>query len=432
MVTRSARASRVGCALAVLGAWGAARADEPALTGPVLERAALVRAVWDRNPDVAAAQAAWRAAAARPAQVGAWDDPMLAYRLAPASAFASDARFGQAVEIRQRIPFPGKLDLAAEAARAEADMTRGEVEAVRLRLALAASRLFGEAYATARAIAITDAHAALLRELKAAALAQYEAGRAPQQDALMADVELGMLERRRLDLAADQAAVTVELNGLLHQAPDAPLPPAPPTLALPAEPALDAAALAAAAAARRPELTSARAGVTGAQAQVQAAAREFAPDFEVMGAYDGMWDMPAHRWMVGVGVNLPFFHLGRRRAAVDEAEARLQQTRREVARNEIQVKVDVEQTMLRLHQAYEAVRLYDERLLPVAKQQVESARIGFVSAGTPFVSVIEAERSLRGLELDAEMARADVVRRWAELESAVAAEPDALVKGGAP
>ncbi len=407
----------------------AAPAGEPFAGAATLDREALVAAVLARNGDVAAAREAVRAAQARHPQVTALDDPMLTYSLAPGSAVPGGAPFGQTVRVAQRLPFPGKRDRAGDMALAEAEMARGDLAAARLRLALIASSLFAEHYATARALAITDDHLALLEELKHAAEIQYAAGRAGAQDPLMAEVEAGMLARRRLALEAQRAAQVAEINALLHRSSEAPLPPPPDALAVGDAPAQDASALLAIAVERRPELQSMRAGVEAETARVALAERAYAPDFELMAEYSSMWEMPAHRWMAGVSLNVPL-QLGARDAALDEADARRARARHQAERMEHEVRAEVQRALAQLTEAYGALALFEQRILPAAKAQVEAARIGFVSGGTPFVAVVGAERGLRDVQLEVEMARAAVLTRRAALERAVGA-PLAEWEGGA-
>ncbi|HKE20560.1 MAG TPA: TolC family protein, partial [Kofleriaceae bacterium] len=168
---------------------------------PVLERADLVDAVLERNPDVESARQAWRAALARVPQARAIDDPMLRYGIAPLSAWDDrGVPLGQTVEISQSIPLPGKRRLAGESALAEAEATRGDLEAVRLDLALAASNLYDDYYVAVRSIETSLHHGELLEQLRRSAEAQYVAGRASQQDPLQAEVELGNLEVERVAL----------------------------------------------------------------------------------------------------------------------------------------------------------------------------------------------------------------------------------------
>src|SRR4030095_6068217 len=86
-----------------------AATDDPFAGHATLERPALIAAVLARNPSIAAARWAWRAALARYPQETALDDPVLGYTLAPASIGSSSVDIGQRVELSQALPFPGKL-----------------------------------------------------------------------------------------------------------------------------------------------------------------------------------------------------------------------------------------------------------------------------------------------------------------------------------
>src|SRR5580693_7689888 len=69
-------------------------AADPALTGPVLERAALVSAILRRNASLAASRQGWQAAMARVRQAGVFDDPRVEAGVAPLSIGSSTARVG--------------------------------------------------------------------------------------------------------------------------------------------------------------------------------------------------------------------------------------------------------------------------------------------------------------------------------------------------
>ncbi len=393
-----------------------------------LERAALVQAVLARNPDVEAARQAWRAALAEYPQAISIEDPMLSYAMAPLS-LSGEVPYGQRVELSQKLPWPGKRRLAGEVALAEAEAAKGALEAVRLDLALMASNLYDDLYVVARAIEINEQHQGLLRQFKKAAEAQYVAGRASQQDPLQAEVELAHLEHDRILLDAERDVVIAQLNGLLRREPGAPLPPPPAE-----EPAreaheVDGRALADEALAARPELRAQAARTRGAHAEIDAAHREYYPDIELMGSYDSMWDMPEHRWMVGIGLNIPL-QRGRRRAAVDKAEAVSARARSEEQKLKDQIRVEAARAALRAREGSHIVRVVEERLLPAARDQVNAARAGFVAGKNEFVALIAAENNLRQVELELHHARADLSRRLAALDRAVGRVPGMRDGGG--
>ncbi|MBP6627860.1 MAG: TolC family protein [Kofleriaceae bacterium] len=407
-----------------------ARRDDATLFAEAehLDRAALVEAVLTRNPDVAAARAGLRAALAEIDLATALDDPTISYEVAPLSV-AGDAPFGQRVEIRQMLPFPGKRRLAGEAALAMAEAEAAEIEVVQLELAQMASEMFDDYYVVARALAINEHHRALMAEMKESAEIQYVAGHASQQDPIKAEVELAELEIERLGLEAERDQITARLNGLLHREPGAPLPPPPAELDVAQAPAGTSAELQELALEQRPQRDATRARIRAAQAEVAVARRDYYPDFELMAGYDSMWDMPEHQWMVGVMIEVPL-QRGKRRAAVEQAEAETAAMRFEDESLIDTIRVEVDRGHSRVVEAKAIVELNEQKLLPAVRDQLDAARAGFASAQNDFMAVVEAEETLRAAELELEMARAELSRRQAALARAVGLVPG-LPEGGA-
>jgi cobalt-zinc-cadmium efflux system outer membrane protein len=390
--------------------------DESFALAPVLERAELVRQVLARNPSLEAARTAWQSALARYPQETALEDPMLSYSIAPLS-IAGAERFGQVVELSQQLPFPGKRGLRGEMALAEAQAMREDLEELRLRLALMASTLFDDLFVVHRALAITGEHLQLLEQLKKSAEAQYVAGRASQQDPLQAEVELSDVLREKVALESERERLRAQLNGLLHRLPQAPLPPPPDDLAVSKEEPGPSEALQDLALRQRPELDGLRARLGGREAAVRLAHRDYYPDVRVMGSYNSMWMDTPHQFMAGVSINVPL-DFGKRKAAVQEAEANLHRLRIEEKHLINDIRVEVEQARTRLVEARKVVDVFRDRLVPAARDQVAAARGGFESGKNSFQSLIEAERNLRSVELRSQTALADVHRRQAELDRA--------------
>jgi outer membrane protein TolC len=392
-----------------------ARGEEPPLTADgsaALDRAALIRAVLARNPSAAAAQAAVRAGDARAQTAGSFADPSLSYQVAPQSLW-DGPRSGHRVELAQPIAAWGKRGLARSAARGDADAARFELGAVRLDLALAASLLYDDYYLAARSLAVNAAHRALLEELRAAALARYEAGEAPKQAPLAAELEAARLEHREIELQTAQRVTAAQLNALLHRAPGAALPPPPETLATPL-----ASALLAEDAAERPELQAAAARAEARSAAAELAHRERIPDLKLMAGYDGMWDAPEMRPMLGVEVELPL-QRGKRRAAIAEADALREQAaaEREGAQSEAALTVAIARE--RFAEAQHGLVVVREQMLPAARDRAEAANAALAASRADFGDAIEAERSWYEAELGAEEALVATSRRAAELMRAL-------------
>lgn len=370
--------------------------DDPFAGLAVLTPAALVEQSWGRHPSVRAAEAAAEAAGARPDVAGALPDPMLRLETAPLSVVSPDVPVGGSVQLSQRLPFPGKRGLREKSARLEAAATKEELEAVRRQLRDAALELFAGWYANARARELNEVHRELLTEMRRAAEAQYAAGNAPQQDALQAQRMLAELELEAVELRSAARVLSLRINALVHREPTLPVPPAPRTLELPAEPPA-ADVVTEAAVQRWPGLRALEARVEAAQAQVQLSDKAWLPDVEVMAGYSSMWMDPAHRVMVGVGLELPL-QGGPRRAEQREAAAMLSRMKSERTHAVVEVASEVQMAREMLIEARQRAQLQRDRVLPAARAQLASARAGYVAGRNAFEAVIDAERSVRTAE----------------------------------
>ena len=393
------------------------------VAGQVLNRDAYVRAVLVANPGIEAARQAWRAAQARVRQAGAFDDPMLEVAMAPLSIGSSDARFGYEVGISQQLPWFGKRALEREVMAAEADASASDLEMTRRELAMAAVLLYDDYFVALRSLEINAQHVSLMQTLQADATAQFASGRGSAQDALQAEVELTHLEHDAATLKSARDVVVAQMNELLHRDPSAPLPPPTAELALRAPVNQHGARkLSQTAIDGRAEISAARHHARAEAVKADAASREYYPTVTLSTSYGSMWDMPEHRWMVGVGINLPL-PTERRAAAVDEAHAARAQYESEIERMSDMAKTQVYVALRKLDESEQVLGMYRERLLPVAKRQVDAAQAGFITSQNPFTAVIEAEKNLRSVELDHQLAQAECDRRHAELDRALGAIP---------
>lgn len=391
-----------------------------ALTAPSLTRGALIRAVLQQNPSLEAARQGWRAALARYRQAGSLEDPMLMASFAPLSVASQHRSFGYEVELSQRIPLGGKLAAAEAIAAAETQLAQSDHKELRLKLALIASELYDDYGLSVRSLAIQSQHAALVRALKDNAATAYASGHATLQDALLAEAELAQVEYQQSVYETQRDVSVAQLNALLHRAADAALPepePGPRDQDQPPDVgALDQLL------AQRPDLVSARARVRVASARVSASERAFYPDLTLQASYNSMWQMPEHRFMAGVSLNVPLQRT-QRYGAVDEASAMRASSQSEAQSMTDAARAEAAVALRQLQQARNALQLYEQRLVPLARQRIEAARAGFSASQGSFMSVLEAERGLRAAELELELARAVLGKRSAALDRALGRAP---------
>jgi outer membrane protein TolC len=380
---------------------------------------ALIEQVLARNPSLTQMTAAWQAASARYPQMTSLEDPMFGLTTGPASIGSKDVNFANRVEASQKLPFFGKLQLRGQAATAEAAAAHDEVGDMRLQLIESAKMAFYDYYLVDRAIAVNEESLKLLKEFRKTADDRFRASQTPQQDLLQADVEIGRQRKRGLALGRMRKVTRARINTLMHLPPDSPLPPPPETIepagSLPAVGELRARAVA-----QRPDLQALTNRIEAERASLSLAKKEYYPDFEVMGAYDAFWQRPEQdlRPMLGVRMNVPLYR-DRRRGAVAEAQARLNQRIAELAALTDQVNLQVQEAYEQVLESEKSVRLYDETILPAARENVKAARTAYAAGSIPFLSLIEAQRNLVELRDSSYEERAEYYRRIAALERVI-------------
>jgi outer membrane protein TolC len=388
-----------------------------------LDREALVEAVLRRNPSVASARAAWRAALARYPQETSLDDPMVGYMVGPRSFGSSKVGDAERIEARQAFPVPGSLGLRGAAAVAEAEASASDLAALRIRLAAMTSALYDEYWLAARSLAVNEEHLALVRELRAVATARYESGTAEAQDPLLAELEEAELLHREVEFASAVRIAAHRIALLLHRPDGAEIPPPPDVLpALDVPPAGDDADAVARALETRPELHAADARVAARESGERLAIRNFLPEFALTGGYDTFWEMPDQRPFVGIELNVPLA-IGRRRGALEEARAELEMARSERDRVRDELTSEVRIARERFAEADHGLAIVRERMTPPARDRLGAARIGFESGRVGFGDLIEAERALRDAELAEQSAQALLSQRAAELIAALGHAP---------
>jgi len=360
--------------------------------------------------------AAWQAAAARYPQVVSLDDPMAGVTLAPGAFGSNTMTGGYRLEVSQKLPYGGKRALRGDNALARASAARNDVEDTRLQLAESARGVYFDYYLAEKALDVNAKNLELLAKFKRNATTRFETGLAPQQDILQVDVEIGRERDRRLGLDEARKIAVARANVLMHRLPESPLPPPPKEMALDPSPP-DVSELRSAALARRPDLQALSDRIAAERASLALADREFYPDFEVMAAYDAIWQEKDLRPQVGVRLNLPV-RQSRRCAAVAEAKARLAEREAELRRLTDQVNLQVQEAYERVRRAEQSVRLYESEILAAAEKNVNAARTAYETGKVPFLTLIEAQRNVTALHDRHYEALADYFRRRAELERA--------------
>jgi outer membrane protein TolC len=322
------------------------------------------------------------------------------------------------IEGSQKIPWHGKREARGQEAQAEAAVARWQLDDASLKIVESTKLALADYYLAARGLVLNSQSNELMRSFREDADARYRANLVTQQDILQADLELSELRRRQFELERMNRVAIARINTLLHRPPDARLPAAPSRLPeLTAVAPLDIAQ--SLAAARRPDLMALGSMVQAEQAKVELAELDYSPDLDVVARYDAFWQKADRNLapMVGVNLNVPLDN-ARRRAAVREAQWRVDQRRAEYQAKLDEIHGDLAADYQQLKETGRTIELLSQKAGPIAQDNLTSARGNYTAGKLDFLRLLEAERQTIMLQEKTEQALADRYRALATYERA--------------
>jgi outer membrane protein, heavy metal efflux system len=343
-----------------------------------------------KNPEIAAARQRYEAARQRPAQERSLPDPVISGgynangRPWPGAGLGTEPTSNIGVMVSQEVPYPGKRDLRAAIATREADAEFPQIDAARLRvIARVKEAYYRLAYADAVS-KVLSRNQELLETLLKVSEGRYAVGQAAQQDVIKAQTQISILDLQLERVHQERAIREGELNALLNRPARTAIADAEELQLTAFDHSLDA--LVAAAVEHAPMLRRDRAMIERSQLAVDAARKEYKPDFAVTGGYYYMGAMPP-MYEFRVDVKIPL-QRARRDAAVaeqlstvDAARSSYDSTRLDL-QNRVQEDFNIASTAVRL------ARLYRDTVLPQARLALESSMTSYQTGAVDFLSVL--------------------------------------------
>jgi multidrug efflux system outer membrane protein len=176
---------------------------------------------------------------------------------------------------------------------------------------------------------------------------------------------------------------------------------------------------------RRPDIMAAEQQLIASNAQIGAARALFFPRISLTGVFGfasaslgNLFTGPAHSWSFTGDVAGPIYTGGGLTAAVDQAEARRDQS---FANYEVTIQNafrDVEDSLSDVRTSRELQQTLERRVATL-QRSVELARARYENGYTDYISVLDAERSLFSAELQLSSARGDYHRAIVNLYRAL-------------
>ncbi len=335
---------------------------------------------------------------------GWWDEPFVA--AGPDEISLSDQMPVIRYQLSQVVPFPGRRDAHVDAARSRARAAVRETTTTTRALRVAATQVFLRAIYLQKARATNELLRQAVREVQASASTRYITGTSVHHDALLADVEIAVLERDALVIGRSLRASMINLAALRGLTLDDESADAAELIddvdfAVPAS--FDDAI------AGQPELLAARARVEIADADSRALALDVWPDFAVqlMGMQSFMKEEPSNVGAM-IGISLPIFFPWKQSRQIDAGQKNAEAERARIAVVLVDLRTEWEHARQDLRSAEETLTLYEEKILPTTKLALDSSERAYATKEAPLLEVLAVVRAYHQVALEAEAARIDI------------------------
>ena len=366
----------------------AAKPPLPALTAqsPLAD---YLRVAMLNNPRVAAAYYAWAAAVERIAVARSLPDPRLTFSM-DLSRMIEALMAGLMADF----PGPGKLRAAGEAAVEESWASYFVFELEVLRTALAVKTAYYRLHFLEDNVRVQRATLTLLTELESLAQQQNAAGRVTLQDVLRAQIEREQVLTEIANLEDSRQPLRAEFKAALGFGPSEPDPPIPSDFT----PSPDAQApdvLLQTAFTRNPKLRLLEADVRRAEAMLGLARRSGVPDF-TFGLESNLRANPL-MWRPSAGMTLPIWR-DKIAAQIAAAQADKRAAGARLDAEQIQLVAELAAMLFMVRESVRNIDLLAERLIPMGRQSLATARSAYTTGRAGFLDVIDAERQLLAFE----------------------------------
>ena len=343
-----------------------------------------------KNPEVVAAQKRYDAARQRPAQERSLPDPMVSAgysangRPWPGAGLGTEPTSNIGFMASQEVPYPGKRDLRASIASREADAEFQQIDAARLSIVARVKQAYYRLAYTDAVTGVLSRNRELLDTLLKVSEGRYAVGKAAQQDVIKAQTQLSILELRLERVGQERATREGQLNSLMNRPAASPIGEPEDLQLTPFDHSLDA--LIAAAIEHAPMLRREQIMVERSQLAVDAARREYQPDFALTGGYYYMGAMPP-MYEFRIDVKVPL-QRARRAAAVAEQLSTVEAARSTYDSTRLGLQSRLQEDFQMASTSVRLARLYRDTVLPQARLALESSMASYQTGSVDFLSVL--------------------------------------------
>jgi outer membrane protein TolC len=327
------------------------------------------------------------------------------------------------LQVMQMIPWIGRLRAEARRASFEALAAVNDYQAERLRVIGDLRVAWFRLYVLSKQIETTEAEKTQLETLIRSANARVRTGDAQPGDVLLATLELSSLHEQLITYRQEVETTEAEINRLAGRPAHCPLT-APETIYVEL-PAWDYELLRGTALIQQPELNAARMRVSATRWGIEVARLQKRPDLSfgagwmIMDAPGAMAnDAGRDSATIGVTATVP---LWREKYDAMTSEALRMHCAAHASEDEVIAKLEslIRSLWEQARASHQTVQLYEETIIPQARQAFEADQASLANNAVTFDRVIRDYRSLLSMQLGYHRALGQLATALARIQQAV-------------
>src|SRR6266853_1604155 len=358
----------------------------------------LVSELLQNNPEIQAARSRFEAATKRPSQAGTLPEPMASYTNFgvghPFSRLNASEFSYQGLGVSQEFPFPGKLALASEEAKREAEGVQQNYRAVVLDVTARLKVAYYEWLTVNKAIELTRKHSDLLSRFEEIARSRYTVGKGLQQDVLKAQLEVSTLEQQIAMLDEKRQRAEAEIASLL----------AAPSVVLRTSRDIHPSGFTASldelirATNDSPRVRAEQKMVDARAVTINRSLKDFRPDFGINLEWDHTGGNFPEHYMATVEVKIPIYYARKQRYALEESYSRLNEAKQNYRSTRAQALYKVKDQYLSIQSSERILNLYKTTLIPLAQLTVDSSASAYEVGSIDFLTLLTNLTNLVSLD----------------------------------
>jgi outer membrane protein TolC len=373
------------------------------------------------NSGLRAAFESWRAAMEQIPQAAALDDPRFTYGYFLQEVETRVGPQKHRLGLTQMFPWFGKLDVRTDAAAAEAKAAHHSYEAVKVKLFYQTSSVFYEFAYLAKAVDIAKDNLELMKHFEQVAREKYRTAEGSHPDIVRAQIELATMEDDLISMTQMRRPVVAQLNAVMNRSTDRDLPWPKQEEFIPVE--INTQAIVEQIHSANPELSAMAQQVLASRRMAELAGKRYWPDVTLgvdwivtdQARMPNVYGSGRDAVVAMISINLPIW-TDSYSAGVKQANAMTAMAQREKRQAEFDLVAQAEQVMFELDDNLRKIRLYENVLIPKAKEMIDVSEQAYRTNMIDFLSLLDAQKKLLGFQLKHQRVLANYLQKQAELE----------------